>query len=120
MGFWRAQSVFTGRLVDFCKRLGVHVHLVAHPRKTEGKRTLEADDVGGSGDITNRADNVFKVERVTPEEKGCDAMVTILKNREYGARGTIKLDFNEPSRRFFQAGGSPAKRYSWELKMQNG
>lgn len=120
LGFWRAQSVFTGRLVDFCKRLNVHVHLVAHPRKTEGKRALEADDVGGSGDITNRADNVFKVERVAPEDKGCDALVTIMKNREYGARGTIKLDFNEPSRRFFPAGGSPAKRYSWELKMQNG
>lgn len=120
LGFWRAQSVFTGRLVDFCKRLGVHVHLVAHPRKTEGKRALEADDVGGSGDITNRADNVFKVERVTPEEKGCDALVTIMKNREYGARGTIKLDFNEPSRRFFPESGSPAKRYSWEMKMRNG
>lgn len=120
LGFWRAQSVFTGRLVDFCKRLNVHVHLVAHPRKTEGKRTLEADDVGGSGDITNRADNVFKVERVSLEDKGCDALVTIMKNREYGARGTIKLDFNEPSRRFFPAGGSPAKRYSWEMKMQNG
>ncbi|NBI10223.1 hypothetical protein D1641_09390 [Colidextribacter sp. OB.20] len=120
LGFWRAQSVFTGRLVDFCKRLNVHVHLVAHPRKTEGKRTLEADDVGGSGDITNRADNVFKVERVTPEEKGCDALVTIMKNREYGARGTIKLDFNEPSRRFFPEGGSPAKLYSWEMKMRNG
>lgn len=120
LGFWRAQSVFTGRLVDFCKRLDVHIHLVAHPRKTEGKRALEADDVGGSGDITNRADNVFKVERVRPEEKGCDALVTIMKNREYGARGTIKLDFNEPSRRFFPAGGSPAKKYSWEMKMRNG
>lgn len=120
LGFWRAQSVFTGRLVDFCKRLNVHTHLVAHPRKTEGKRALEADDVGGSGDITNRADNVFKVERVAPEDKGCDALVTIMKNREYGARGTVKLDFNEPSRRFFPAGGSPAKRYSWEMKMQNG
>lgn len=120
LGFWRAQSVFTGRLVDFCKRLNVHVHLVAHPRKTEGKRTLEADDVGGSGDITNRADNVFKVERTAPEDKGCDALVTIMKNREYGARGTVKLDFNEPSRRFFPSGGSPAKRYSWEMKMKNG
>lgn len=117
LGFWRSQSVFTGRLVDFCKRLNVHTHLVAHPRKTEGKRTLEADDVGGSGDITNRADNVFKVERVSREEKGCDALVTIMKNREYGARGTIKLDFNESSRRFYPEGGSPGKRYSWETKM---
>ncbi len=116
-GYYRAQSAFAGRLADFCKRLGVHVHLVAHPRKTEGKRPLETDDVGGSGDITNRADNVFKVERA-PEEKvqelGYSSLLTILKNREFGARGKVKLEFNEPSRRLFQMGGSPAKRYGWE------
>lgn len=118
-GYYRAQSTFAGRLADFCKRLGVHVHLVAHPRKTEGKRPLEADDVGGSGDITNRADNVFKVERA-PEEKvqelGYSSLLTILKNREFGARGKVKLEFNEPSRRLFQMGGSPAKRYGWEMR----
>ena len=116
-GYYRAQSAFAGRLADFCKRRGVHVHLVAHPRKTEGKRPLEADDVGGSGDITNRADNVLKVERV-PEERfqelGYSTLLTILKNREFGARGKVKLEFNEPSRRLFQMGGSPAKRYGWE------
>lgn len=121
-GYYRAQSAFAGRLADFCKRLGVHVHLVAHPRKTEGKRPLEADDVGGSGDITNRADNVFKVERV-PEERsqelGYSTLLTILKNREFGARGKVKLDFNEPSRRLYQMGGSPAKRYGWEKSQLN-
>ena len=113
LGFWRAQSLFTGRLVDFCKRLGVHVHLVAHPRKTDGKK-FDSDDVAGSGDITNRADNVFKVERMDPKQEGCDTRLTILKNREFGARGYISLDFNEPSRRLYPAGGSPAKRYGWE------
>lgn len=117
MGYYRAQSAFAGRLADFCKRFGVHVHLVAHPRKTEGKRPLEADDVGGSGDITNRADNVLKVERV-PEERvqelGYSTLLTVLKNREFGARGKVKLEFNEPSRRLYQMGGSPAKRYGWD------
>lgn len=116
-GYYRAQSAFAGRLADFCKRLDVHVHLVAHPRKTEGNRPLEADDVGGSVDITNRADNVLKVERV-PEERmqelGYSTLLTILKNREFGARGKVKLEFNEPSRRLFQMGGSPTKRYGWE------
>lgn len=123
MGYYRAQSAFAGRLADFCKRLGVHVHLVAHPRKTEGKRPLEADDVGGSGDITNRADNVFKVERV-PEERvqelGYSTLLTVLKNREFGTRGKVKLEFNEPSRRLYQMGGSPAKRYGWERGVTDG
>lgn len=115
LGFNRAQSAFTGRLVAFSKRLDVHVHLVAHPRKTQGQ-TIEADDVAGSSDITNRADNVFKVERV-PEDRvkelGYSSLLTILKNREYGARNKIKLDFNEPSRIFFAQGGSPFKNYGW-------
>lgn len=122
LGFWRAQSVFTGRLMAFAIKNNVHVHLVAHPKKT-GNGAIEADDVAGSADITNRANNVFKVERV-PEDKiqdvGYSTLLTILKNREFGARDRIKLDFNEPSRRFYPAGGSPAKRYSWEMKMRNG
>lgn len=122
LGFWRAQSAFTGRLVSFAKRLDVHVHLVAHPRKTEGRR-LEADDVGGSSDITNRADNVFKVERV-PEEReqelGYSSLLTILKNREFGARARIKLEYNEPSRRLYEAGGRQIKCYSWEEARKRG
>lgn len=90
---------------------------MAHPRKIEGNRPIEADDVGGSVDITNRADNVLKLERV-PEDKikehGYSTLLTILKNREFGVREKFKLDFNEPSRRLYQIDGSPAKRYGWE------
>lgn len=121
LGFWRAQSIFTGRLMAFAIKNNVHVHLVAHPKKT-GNGSIEADDVAGSADITNRANNVFKVERV-PEDKvqtvGYSTLLTILKNREFGARDRIKLDFDEPSRRFYPAGGSPTKRYSWEMRMGN-
>lgn len=118
IGFWRAQSLFTGRLIAFAKRLDVHVHLVAHPRKTDGKKHIEADDVGGSGDITNRADNVFLVERVPEEELervGYATLLTVLKNREFGARAKVKLDYNDPSRRLYPAGKSPAKKYTWEM-----
>lgn len=117
LGMWQAQSEFAGRLVSFSKANGVHVHLVAHPRKT-GKASIETDDVGGSGDITNRADNVLKVERV-PEEHlekvGCSTVLTVMKNREFGSIGAIKLNFNRCGRRFYQAGGDDRKKYSWEL-----
>ena len=116
LGLWRAQSAFTQRLSAFAKRHNAHVHLVAHPRKT-GDRGLGADDVGGSGDITNLADNVFSVERV-PEDKveaeGCSTRIKIMKNREKGKLGIIALNFNEPSRRYFEVGGNPWKKYGWE------
>lgn len=118
--FYRAQSNFTGRLVNFAKRYGVHVHLVAHPRKKQGK--LEADDVGGSSDITNRADNVFGVERV-PEKQvdqvGFSCGLTVMKNRDFGATDKLGLDFEPSSRRFYKSGtGTPDWRFGWDYAEQ--
>ncbi len=116
LGQWRAQSVFASRLVAFAKRFDVHVHLVAHPRKTRDGN-FDSDDVAGTADLTNRADNVFRVGRVPDEkvaEMGCSAGVRVLKNRRYGDRGTIQLDFDPVTRRFYQAGGSPYRKFDWE------
>ena len=116
LGYWQAQSAFTGRLVSFAKGRGVHVHLVAHPRKTD-KLRLDADDVGGSSDITNRADNVLRVERVAEdklEKAGCCTLLSVLKNREFGAMPKVKLDFDPASRRFYPAGAENRRVYSWE------
>lgn len=92
--------------------------LVAHPRKT-GERGVSADDVAGTADITNLADNVFSVERV-PEERveseGCSTRVKIIKNRRNGARAVIALQFEETSRRFYEPGENPGKRYTWEAE----
>lgn len=113
--FFRAQSNFTGRLVEFAKKYEVHVHLVAHPRKTSGQ--IESDDVGGSGDITNRADNVFSMERLSGEEaqiSGFSNLLHVLKNRSFGETVSIGLNYDEASRRFYKAGtGGEHKRYTW-------
>lgn len=115
--FYRAQSNFTGRLVEFAKKHNVHVHLVAHPRKTSDSR-LDADDVSGTGDITNRADNAFSVRRLSDEEadtKGYTTILDVLKNRTYGAQAKIFLGFDPHSRRFFKAGtGDPGWKFGWE------
>lgn len=110
--FYREQSNFVGRLVSFAKNNNVHVHLVAHPRKA-GDKALIADDVGGSGDITNRADNVFSLKRIENEDAGFDAGLTILKNRDYGATGKIRLLYDVASRRYYQFGGNPNNHYGW-------
>lgn len=118
MGLWRAQSAFTQRLSAFSKKNGVHVHLVAHPKKT-GEREISADDVAGTADITNLADNVFSVERI-PEDKigpdGFSTRIKIIKNRRNGTMATIGLNFEETSRRFYEPGGNPRKRYTWEAE----
>lgn len=114
--FYRAQSAFVNDLATFARSNGVHVHLVAHPKKTDQKH-LAADDVGGIGDITNFADNVFALERTRKGEAGeGQTVLNILKNRFYGVRKQIGLTFDETSRRFYKSGtGDPNRHYGWEL-----
>lgn len=113
-GYYRAQSEFVGRLVEFANRYNVHVHLVAHPRKNDGG--LKNDDVAGTADITNRASNVFSLERVDVEDQGrvgCDAVLSVLKNRWYGAGAKIGLDFDEVSRRYYVPSVGNKKVFGW-------
>lgn len=108
--YYRAQSNFVGELVSFAKRYNVHIHLVAHPRKTQG--SLDNEDVSGSGDITNRADNVFSVERV--QDADFDVILKILKNRSEGASEKIGLKYNPICRRLYLPSLGDVKRYGWE------
>jgi len=101
--YYRAQSRFTGQLVDFAHETKTHVHLVAHRRKggtAKGSRG-DSDDVSGSGDITNRADNTFAVSRITDEDSPFDAQLEVLANRDFGATGVINLNFDVRSRRYY-------------------
>ena len=113
--FYRAQSNFVGELVNFAKTYNVHVHLVAHPRKTEGR--LQKENISGSGDISNRADNVFSVERVGEIGSMVDTRVTILKNRSEGVQNVdVGLSFDKVSKRYYQQTDMVAqfKKYGWE------
>ena len=120
--YFRAQSNFAGRLVEFAKRSGGHVHLVAHPRKADkGRKHLSSDDIGGSGDLPNRADNVFALEPNRIELRGELVNVTTLrclKNRMFGGTKEINLQFDVKSKRFYRPGETPDKKYGWELPGQ--
>lgn len=100
--YYRQQSEMVGRLKEFAHKYDAHVHLVAHPRKAEGRLTKM--DIAGSGDITNRADNVFALHRVHPahkEQQGCDSILDLFKSRFTGYQDDeIKLFFDYPSKRF--------------------
>lgn len=123
--FYRVQSEFTRMLVTFSKRNRVHTHLVVHPRKSSGDSPgkVSADDVAGSGDITNRADNVFFLATHAVEEAGKKAgvkpILQVIKNRDFGSRGSQWLDFDKKSRRFFADRiGDPKRAYGWDPMAQ--
>lgn len=111
------QAVLLQRLEDLAKELNIHIHLVAHPHKSIGY--IRIDNISGSGDIANKADNVFIISRVNNDFKataqefldkrefddiidsGCSNVIEIAKFR---AKGTlmgslVKLWFEEESNR---------------------
>lgn len=118
--FYREQSKFTQELARFAKRQNAHVHMVVHPKKESGTGQkgsadkFTADDVGGSGDITNAADNVFFLTTRMVGDKKKPILVT-LKNRKFGSKIQPWLDFDKKSRRFFADGGDPKKPFGWEM-----
>lgn len=61
---YEAQRLFAGALARTCHASGVHVHLVAHPRKPQqGGQRPDLSDVAGSADLGRKADNVIFVKR---------------------------------------------------------
>ena len=77
---------------------------------------MTADDIGGSADITNRADNAFSLERLDEKEaeaRGYDAGLSILKNRSYGSTANIQLTYDARCRRYTKKGETDGI-YSWE------
>lgn len=119
--YYRAQSLFAQRLAQFAKANQVHVHLVAHPRKVDRSRAIDdSDDISGTGDITNLADNVLSMRRLEePGIDGHDTEISILKAREKGIKGRIPLCFESTSRRFYEPTGGSGKKFGWELMMQS-
>lgn len=76
------QSAFVNSLADLAKQANIHIILVAHPRKS--LTFLRREDIGGSGDITNLADNVYIIHRINrdfvkraPEFLGVEEVIRI-------------------------------------------
>jgi archaellum biogenesis ATPase FlaH len=120
--FYRKQADFIGRCKDFVKKYDTHIHIVAHPRKSQNGEI----DVAGSGNITNWADNVFEMKRFTQKElagmetdpkfKGKDISnsLKVKKNRFLGRQDRVFfLSFNEISKRYYTPGLSPNWNYGW-------
>jgi twinkle protein len=113
--YLQKQTQIINRVSDFARRMNVHVHLVAHPRKGSGGQGGE--DISGTGNIKNRADNVLIMKRLTDKEQvdnGCDSILTIDKNRLFGKQDIdICLDFDEQSKRFTMCSDTAPTQYGW-------
>jgi twinkle protein len=86
-GAYSAQKEAVQKIVNFAKKHGVHVHLIAHPRKASNESKAPGKlDVSGSSRITDAADNIFSVwsarKEETQEDDGKpDALLELHKQR---------------------------------------
>lgn len=100
----RAQGKFVNALKKFANRFGVHVIIVAHPRKTKAGETLRKDDVGGNSAIVNLSDSAIVVEQPN---------LRVIKNREGGIQKLIECCYCPDSRRVYQADKGDLNRFGW-------
>ena len=71
---YTAQKNFVDKLSTYAKDHNIHIHLVAHSRKTENEfKQMGKFDVKGAGEITDMADNVFTVWRNKKKEEKIEA-----------------------------------------------
>lgn len=123
------QSDFVKELSSIAKELNIHIHFVCHPRKA--MNFLRKNDISGTADLTNIADNVFILHRVGKdfirnfkEMSGVKEddyplfkytnVIEICKNREYGVQDKfIGLYYEKETKRLLNIEGEK-KYYGWE------
>lgn len=86
-GAMTAQKEAVRKMCDFARKNGIHLHLVAHPRKGKDETGAPGKlDVAGSSKITDGADNVFTVWSARRDENQeitdeADAKLELQKQR---------------------------------------
>lgn len=121
------------RLSQLAKEKNIHIHFVCHPKKTMW--FLRKNDISGTADITNAADNVFLCHRCNTDFKRgikeylsikdenpllkYDNVIEVSKNRDLGVSDLfVGLYFEKESKRFLNI-ADESKYYGWE-KDSNG
>jgi len=127
---YEKQKDFMTKLIGLADLYNVLIALIIHPRKGQNGVEVIADDVGGSGALTNLPQYVISTKRFSEKEKQGvkdnrgnykkgfepieqDVAINILKNRYVGKMSEIRLYFDYTSRRFYTDSIHLNKRYKW-------
>ena len=102
---FRDQKKFVNSLKKFARKFGVHVAIVAHPRKVKAGEHLRGEDVAGSSAVNNLADATMVMERPN---------IRITKNRATGVLCTIECVYCPDSRRIYEAAAGDCNHFSWD------
>jgi twinkle protein len=83
---YTAQKLFVEKLCDFKNQHDCHIHLIAHPRKSEDEKHMPGKyDIKGTGAIVDLADNCFTVWRNKSKEQAIE------KTQMTGQEPTVQM-----------------------------
>jgi len=92
------QADFVQALADLSKNYNTHIILVLHPNKTYQKgQDMEFEQISGTSDMYNKADNIIAVNREYDEEinsQGINGYLQVLKNRYYSELPNIETYYD--------------------------
>lgn len=121
-----AQKIFVNQLKEFARKHNALVDLVAHPKKpvqgNEGR--INKFDVAGTGDITNLADYVMAVKRVTEKEREDDpslrdTVIKVMKDRPKGSNEFyVDLSFDKARKRYYSSLSELDKDYGYTKDLE--
>lgn len=124
---YMAQKVFVNKLKNFARKYNALVHLVAHPKKPQisGNTKITKFDIEGSGDITNLADYVMSISRITSKDRednndllDKDAVIKIMKDRIKGSGEFYSIfKFDKDRKRFYSNYDELNKDYGYTDKL---
>ncbi|MFW2490945.1 DnaB-like helicase C-terminal domain-containing protein [Clostridium chromiireducens] len=115
-----AQKKFVNNLKNFARKYAAIVHLVAHLKKPEkGESKISKFDIAGSGDITNLADYVISISRVSKEDRDKnpilkDSVIKVMKDRIKGnGEFAVTLSYDTTRKRFYSNNLELNKEYGY-------
>lgn len=118
------QASFVQQCCDLSKMYNVHIIIVAHPNKTLTKgQSMEFEQISGTADIGNKADNVISVTRLYDdniEKEGCEGYIQVIKNRYYEDIPKVKVVFNRETETLCELKGKEEliTALNWEKYLQ--
>lgn len=94
-----AQADFMQKCVNIAQAYRCHIILVLHPNKTYQKNSeMDFEQISGTSDLANKADNVIAVIREYREEnlaQGINGKIAVIKNRYYPDLPKVDIHFEQ-------------------------
>lgn len=119
-----AQGEFVQKCCNLAKAYNTHIIIVVHPHKdAKNKNRIDIENISGSMDIGNKADNIVGVERIYHEEdedetvQGIDGSIKILKNRYFKQLSKVSTVFDDATGMLLGLNkNAQAERYNFKWK----